>query len=597
MHRFWCLVILLCCAQRLRGDVLSVPVPYGTIQSAIDAAIDGDTITVSPGTYIENIDFKGKSIAVQSTDPNDPDVVAATIIDGSNPSDPNFGSVVIFRNGEDANSVLAGFTITGGTGSWLLVAWDLHQIYWNRCGGGAVCCNLSQPTITKNVFSNNFAGEGGAIYIYGNPVDPNNPSNPPVHLKPVITDNIFTDNAAKSYTYPPPPNDYNATVHGDGGAIVGFQGVDATIIGNSIIGNHAQAYGGGIHLRQWSNGLIAENDIADNNSALGAGIHLTYTSSPTITDNLIKGNIATGLGGGGIYIYAMSKPLVERNIITQNTAPGNGPGIGVYWQSTPTIRNNLIYKNNSGASIRIVSSTPIISNNTITRNVGGISTFSGANPVIKNNIIASNGVGYGIYVSSGDSPVITYNDVWGHKAGYNYGGGGITDQTGVNGNISEDPNFVNPDANNYHIDPNSPCINAGDPSYTAEPNQTDIDAEQRIFDSIVDMGADEMLTNPFDLDTNGVVGYPELETLTNEWLWTVPELQTDFNEDGIVNFADFAEFTSHGVVGYPELETLTNEWLWTVPELQTDFNEDEIVNFADFAEFASQWLWTAGWYH
>ncbi|GAI61123.1 unnamed protein product, partial [marine sediment metagenome] len=43
-------------------------------------------------TYYENINFLGKAITVRSTDPNDPNVVAATIIDGNQPDDPNKAS-------------------------------------------------------------------------------------------------------------------------------------------------------------------------------------------------------------------------------------------------------------------------------------------------------------------------------------------------------------------------------------------------------------------------------------------------------------------------------------------------------------------------
>ena len=547
MHRFWCVVVLLFCTQQLRAAprVLPVPSTYNTIQSAINNALSGDTVVVSPGTYLENIDFKGKAITVRSINPDNPDIVAATIINGSNPTDPNFGSVVTFKTGEDNNAILAGFTITGGTGSWIAVSWDLHQIYWNRCGGGVLCFNMSAPTITKNVFTANIAGQGGATYVYGNPVDPNHPSNPPVHVRPVITDNTFVNNSALlTHGFAPPNTTYPNGDHGDGGAIVCFQGVDAVISGNLITGNHAHYYGGGIHLRQWSNGLIAENEITDNNSAMGAGIHMTYSSKPTVRDNLIEGNIAGTLGGGGIYVYYLSQPLIERNIITNNSSM-NGAGICVYYTSTGTIRDNLIYKNKSGAGMRIVGSYPTISNNTITGNIGGITSLSNSSPVIKNNIITSNGNGYGISVSASDTPVITYNDVWG-SANYNPT---IPDQTGINGNISIDPNFVNPDANNYHLDPNSPCVNAGDPNFSPAPNQTDIDGEQRVFDSIVDMGADEMVTNPFDLDGDGIVGYLELATLTDEWLHMGAELQTDFNSDGIVNFEDFA--------------ILAEQWLWT----------------------------------
>jgi parallel beta-helix repeat protein len=491
MRRFVCVVILLFCSQQVWAGTLYVPSPYSTIQSAIDNAFDGDTVVVSTGTYIENIDFKGKAITVQSTDPNDTNVVAATIINGSNPADPNFGSVVLFRSGEDANSVLAGFTITGGTGSWLAVAWDLQQIYWNRCGGGVLCYNMSAPTITKNVFTDNLAGQGGGIYVYGDPVNPNDPSNPPFHISPVITDNIFIDNTALiEHGFTPPDTNYPLHDNGDGGAIVCFQGVDAVISGNFITNNHAKYYGGGIHLRQWSNGLIAENVITDNNSALGGGIHITYSSSPTVQDNLISGNITGTFGGGGIYVYYLSQPLIERNTITNNTSP-NGAGIAVYCTSAGTIRNNLIFKNNSGAGLRIIDSYPTIAYNTITGNFkNGIECQPTSSPVITGNIIASNGSGYGIRVEPNSFPVITYNDVWNNDAGTT--GPAIPDQTGSNGNISSDPRFIDPDANNFHIDYLSPCINAGDPNYLPT-GQADYDGDSRVVGARIDIGADEAL--------------------------------------------------------------------------------------------------------
>ena len=61
----------------------SVGDPYCSIQTAMDHAVDTDEIVVAPGTYFESINFLGKAITVRSTDPMDPVVVAATIIDGT----------------------------------------------------------------------------------------------------------------------------------------------------------------------------------------------------------------------------------------------------------------------------------------------------------------------------------------------------------------------------------------------------------------------------------------------------------------------------------------------------------------------------------
>ncbi len=83
---------------------IKVPGDYPTIQAGIDVAVDGDTVLVAPGTYKENIDFKGKAITVKSE--QGPYV---TIIDAN-----QNGRVVTFNHGEGPGSVLDGFTIQNG---------------------------------------------------------------------------------------------------------------------------------------------------------------------------------------------------------------------------------------------------------------------------------------------------------------------------------------------------------------------------------------------------------------------------------------------------------------------------------------------------
>jgi parallel beta-helix repeat protein len=104
---------------------------YVYIQEAIDEANSDDEIAALQDTYYETVDFKGKTITVRSVDPNDWDVVAATIIDANGLDD-----AVVFTSGEDANSVLKGFTTTGGSKRGI------------NCDGGSP--SIQNCSVTKN---------------------------------------------------------------------------------------------------------------------------------------------------------------------------------------------------------------------------------------------------------------------------------------------------------------------------------------------------------------------------------------------------------------------------------------------------------------
>ncbi|MGB6647827.1 MAG: hypothetical protein WBG01_04735, partial [Bacteroidota bacterium] len=101
------------------ATIHSVPSQYPTIRAAIEAAVDGDTVLVAPGTYAENINFAGKNIVVASRYivSGDPLDIAATIIHGGSPVDPDTASCVLIVSGEDTTAVLEGFTLTGGSGT------------------------------------------------------------------------------------------------------------------------------------------------------------------------------------------------------------------------------------------------------------------------------------------------------------------------------------------------------------------------------------------------------------------------------------------------------------------------------------------------
>lgn len=92
---------------------LYVPNHFSTIQGAIDSAINGDIVIVLSGDYYENIDFKGKKIIVASwyyMNGNE-SFIDDTILHAGAP-----GNIVSFKTGENINSKLIGFSITGAYG-------------------------------------------------------------------------------------------------------------------------------------------------------------------------------------------------------------------------------------------------------------------------------------------------------------------------------------------------------------------------------------------------------------------------------------------------------------------------------------------------
>ena len=89
MRIVYFVITILAVSTLAHAAILKVPIQFPTIQDAINAAVNGDTVLVDDGTYVENIDFIGKAITVTSVNGAE-----ATVIDGGNPVNPDFGSVV-----------------------------------------------------------------------------------------------------------------------------------------------------------------------------------------------------------------------------------------------------------------------------------------------------------------------------------------------------------------------------------------------------------------------------------------------------------------------------------------------------------------------
>jgi len=391
---------------------LYVPSEFVTIQAAINNAKNGDVVIVEPKMYTgpgnRDIDFLGKAITVKSMDPDNPDVVAATTINAqANLFKKHRGFK--FSSGEDANSVLDGFTITN---------------CYSR-NGAAIYCHYSSPTVSNCVISGNDEEDvhcDGIIYLS--------------HSAAIIRDCTISDNKA---------------------------------------GKAAAFY-----LKK-GNPTIEYCTIRNNRAYRNAGAIYCMGSSPTIRNSLILRNYAgSGGSGGGIYCTSNSKPVIINCTLMKNKCHNDGGGI--YLNYSDAIINNCIITENiagrdGGGGIHFHKSNSFVSNCTITGNVGywggGI---LGDGSTLVNCIIWGNSGNQGRHEVYG-SPTVLYSNIKGGFSGL--------------GNIDADPCFAGLAGSDYHLLPDSPCIDAGDPNYVGGPNETDLDSKPRVIGGRVDMGAYE----------------------------------------------------------------------------------------------------------
>lgn len=266
--------VVVSCALAVSASAVirQVPSEYPTIQSAIYDCINGDTVLVAPGVYYEAINFVGRNITVTSTDPNDPKIVAYTIIDADGD-----GSAVTFENGETSAAVLTGFTITGGLGTINNTLPAKPNAIW----GPGIYCLRAAPTITRNVITRNHGPTDGGATVGGQAQLSYGGGIAAIYCSPTITHNIIRNNTALY-----------------GGGIMIFEG--GAMISNNIISDNSSNIAGGVLL---IGGSLIHNTIAGNacgQGGLAGNIYAIY--DPLYARSRIVGNIiCNAVSGGGIY--------------------------------------------------------------------------------------------------------------------------------------------------------------------------------------------------------------------------------------------------------------------------------------------------------
>jgi hypothetical protein len=229
------LVALLICGSAV-ASTINVPADRPTIQDGINAAVNGDTVLVAPGTYNENINFNGKAILVTSS--GGPKV---TIIDGG-----SLGAVVTFSTGETNGSVLSGFTLQHGNNS-------------------GVYMNFASPVVKNNIIANNKADWGAGMYIGGASVAQ-------------VVRNTFIGNVASA----------------GGGAIGLFAAGSVRIENNRITKNNGASQGGAIWMVNEADEIIVQNlmydDVASSGTEFYSGVPQSTTGFRLINNTIVSRN-------------------------------------------------------------------------------------------------------------------------------------------------------------------------------------------------------------------------------------------------------------------------------------------------------------------
>ena len=261
------------------SSIRQVPSQYSTIQSAINAAVNGDTVLVSPGIYYENIQFRGKGITVASLylTTSDTSYIDATVINGGQPTHADTASCVIIRgtslaSSTDSTAALIGFRLTGGTGT----RWeDEHGPgSWYREGGAILIQYLSPRILYNHITFNQATGLQNCVSAGGGAIRCGDGN-------PKICNNVIDHNQGR----------YGA------GLVFNFSGA---IIKNNIIANNSggEDFGGGGIWAYGSDGLsrprIVENNTIVNNTSttVGGGIR-AWSAAMTIRNSILWGNTAT----------------------------------------------------------------------------------------------------------------------------------------------------------------------------------------------------------------------------------------------------------------------------------------------------------------
>ena len=291
-----------------------------------------------------------------------------------------------------------------------------------------------------------------------------------------------------------------------------------------------------------------------------------YHARPTIRNCVI-----TGSGGDGIYCDA-SSTAINNCVIVNN----KGDGIEATEHSSPEVTNCIIYANDChGINYQSIYKSFIKNSWIYSNKTDGIYLGVASRPVIiQNNTIVSN-LRKGINNPGGTEPQITNCILWENDDDLNSCSAtyscisdcGDVGNPIVTHNICSDPLFAYTDPNDFHLQPDSPCVDAGNTG-VVEPNELDIDGGDRVLNGDdyshdndkVDMGADEVscddIYNDLDWNEDRIIDLDDLIILADAWL-SDDTPTSNWNPD-----CDIQPESGDGDVDYGDFAVFAAEWLW-----------------------------------
>ncbi len=491
----------------------SVPEDYATIQEALDHAVEGETILVANGTYQENLQWPNvNNITLRSRS----GIAEACVIDGSLGGSPvitaNVSTVIrmtlkdlTIRGGTQGSSYYSagGISVNAPTPGSLL---DISGCVLRDNIGIALRTIRADVTATNNLITENLQYphasaltvhiEDGNTVLVGNEIKDNELAAVGIYamyspLNVVVERNSITGNMHGLLLYSSQLAPLTATVDQN---LVAYNGYalpppsTTLVLGIMASITHPES-----ELTIADNTVLANNGFGADNASIGVmagGAGLITITGNRISDEIGRWVFGLALIPAGGYVEAHGNLIAGINA-EEGAAVGLQP---VENSSGITILTNNIVVNNAVPTALAIGDNEVgpnnythyIINNTIAANTGiGIGSSSLSPVVIANCIVWDNG-------DDLDGVTATYSD--------------ISDGDPGEGNISQDPLFVNPGAMDFHIRPGSPCIDRGT---NAAPNLPafDYDGDPRIVNGIVDMGMDEYIGNT-PIGTNVEVTFP-----------------------------------------------------------------------------------------